>query len=162
MEKIRFSLKDHNRLLLLHSQGLSDQDIANEFKGRFFSAETVRRWRINNQLPSNRLSTNHRKRMSEAKKKEPLSPTKRMRVAACIKSVDDGWSSPLTRNERKVAECLLDGRKTIHELRLLLNRPSLNKILTSMRSQGLIIKKKAGMHTVYYSLAERLTKINVT
>ncbi len=99
--------------------------------------------------------------MSNAKKKEVSSPSKKMRISACIKSVDDGWSSPLTRNERRVAEYLLDGGKTIQELRLLLNRPSLNKLLTSMRTQGLVIKKKSGMHTVIYSLAERLTKINV-
>jgi hypothetical protein len=161
MEKILFSLKDHNRLLLLHSQGLSDRDIAQSWVGRFFSAETVRRWRINNQLPSNRLSENHRRRMSDAKKKAAFSPSKKIRVSACVRSVDEGWSSPLTRNERRLAECLLDGGKTIHELRLLLGRPSLSKLLTSMRTQGLIIKKKAGMHTVIYSLAKRLTKTNV-
>lgn len=153
---------NHDEALDLYRQGYSDREIANSLTGVICCTQVINRWRKQNGLPTNHFGLRHRQKLAEAKKaqikKEGITLTRKNRANECIKSLDYGWNVPLTKEERRVADCLLDGEKTSHELRLLIKRSSLSRTISSMTKQGFISRRKTSRSQVLYTLTENCGK----
>ena len=144
----------------LNRCGLSDGAIAGELytrRGLLISKNRVRLFRIKFGLPCNYYNAAHRKKVSDLRKAEAkengITLGSRINIGHRMESLRQGWDIPLSLMERKICECLLDGPKTLEEIKLLLNRKTRPGVmLTRMYRDGLVIRKRVTRYVWEYSL----------
>lgn len=155
-KKIIFSMEEEQQMLALHSKGFNDHEILHLVFADRFCVTVIRKWRLKNHMDANYFSVGQRSNLSKAKK-EPglLHISKKLRAQECLKSLEMGWSVPLSEPERKIAQKLInhpegvvmDGFHGTNWTR---------KVLAGMIIKKWVIRKPHGKTFIYFHDPKKL------
>jgi DNA-binding NarL/FixJ family response regulator len=129
-------------MIQLYGKGYSDYDIAKELN---LSSNTIRKWRLKNNLPAHIFNARYRKKLSDIKKREEIGLGHWMRARETQKSWALGWNYPLTKTERIISELLIDNQfgLSVKEIADKLNRRSsvyIGKVVKKMLEDKVLIR----------------------